>query len=88
MKNKKKRYGAVSEGRPSYLPQGQFAPRAVGGGYNPTINNARQAVYQSRVEAVRFRSTTSDGVVTQNTEAAVALRAMLRSSVIEQFACI
>lgn len=76
MRNKKKRMGAINEGRPAYLPQGQFAPRAVGRGFsNPSIVNAHQEIIHGRQQA--FVKPSGDG----NAEAAVALRAMLRSSV-------
>lgn len=76
MRNKKRRMGAINEGRPAYLPQGQFAPRAVGRGFsNPSIVNAHQEIIQNRQQV--FVRQSSDG----NAEAAVALRAMLRSSV-------
>ena len=56
-------------GRPAYLPQGQFAPRPVGRGFNnPSIVNAHQEILQGRQQA-------------QNSQAAVALKAMLRSTV-------
>lgn len=72
MKNKR-RQGAISEGRPAYLPQGQFAPRAVGSGYNPKIVNAHQEILVTRQQAFVRES--------GNKDAAVALRAMLRSEV-------
>jgi len=77
--NKRGRYGGVHEGRPAFLPQGQFAPRAVGRGYNnPSVRNAHQEIQQGRIQAfVRA----SNGAIPQNNEAAAALRAMLRSSV-------
>lgn len=77
MKNKRRRMEAISERRPAHLPQGSFAPRAVGRGFsNPVITNAHQEILVSRTQAfVRA----SDGA--GNAQAAVALRAMLRSSV-------
>ncbi len=78
MRRNKKR-NAEGQGRPAYLPGGQFAPRAVGRGFsNPTIVNAHQEILLGRQQAFVKQS---DG----NAEAAVALRAMLRSSVMETF---
>lgn len=73
------RAGAISEGRPSFLPQGQFAPRPVGREFsNPSVRNAHQEIQQGRTQAF-IRAT--NGSIPQNNEAAAALRAMLRSSV-------
>ncbi|XP_046442681.1 5'-3' exoribonuclease 2 homolog isoform X1 [Daphnia pulex] len=68
MRNKNKRFGRGGGSRPAHLPQGQFAPRAVGRGFsNPSITNAHQEILQGRQQA-------------QNTEAAMKLKAMLRSA--------
>lgn len=75
-KNKRKRMEAMKEGRPAYLPQGQFAPRAIGRGYNnPAIINAHQEILVQRTQAF-VRASDGSG----NAQAAVALRAMLRST--------
>lgn len=69
MRNKNRRFGGGEGSRPAHLPQGQFAPRAVGRGFsNPSITNAHQEILQGRQQA-------------QNTEAAIKLKAMLRSAV-------
>lgn len=78
MKNKKRRFGNEA-GRPAFLPRGQFAPRAVGRGFhNPAIVNAHQEIIHARQQA--FVREGADG----NAEAAVALKAMLRSTVRKQ----
>lgn len=67
----------VAEGRPAFLPQGQFAPRRVGRGFdNPTVTNAHQEILVNRTQNFVRATGSSD-----NNQAAVALRAMLRSSV-------
>ncbi len=69
MRNKNKRFGGGRGSRPAFLPQGQFAPRPVGRGFsNPSIVNAHQEILQGRQQA-------------QNSQAAIALKAMLRSAV-------
>lgn len=81
MRRNKRRNGE-GQGRPAFLPQGQFAPRAVGRGVsNPTIVNAHQEILHGRQQAFVKQS---DG---KNAEAAVALRAMLRSSVTNNKSC-
>ena len=71
MRNKNKRFGGGSGSRPAFLPQGQFAPRPVGREFNnPAIVNAHQEILQGRQQA-------------QNSQAAIALKAMLRSAVIK-----
>lgn len=61
--------------RAAYLPYGQFAPRPVGRNFsNPSITNAHQEILEGRKVAFNKGS--------GNAEAAVALRAMLRSSVL------
>ena len=73
MRNKNKRFGGGSGSRPAFLPQGQFAPRPVGREFNnPAIVNAHQEILQGRQQA-------------QNSQAAIALKAMLRSAVIKIF---
>lgn len=76
--NKRRSFGGVDQGRPAFLPSGQFAPRAVGRGYNnPSITNAHQEIQQHRQQAfVRAR-----GSVPDNNEAAAKLRAMLKPAV-------
>lgn len=70
MRNKNRRFGGGGGSRPAFLPQGQFAPRPVGREFNnPSITNAHQEILQGRRNQV------------QNTQAAIELRAMLRSSV-------
>ena len=83
MKNKNRRGGgSFRGGRPSFQMGGQYAPRAVGRGeYNPGIQNPRQEAYQGRMQAMRFQAASSDS----NADAAVALRAMLQSSVMPRF---
>lgn len=69
MRNKNRRFGGGGGSRPAFLPQGQFAPRPVGREFNnPSITNAHQEILQGRRNQV------------QNTQAAIELRAMLRSS--------
>ena len=85
MKNKNRRGGgSFRGGRPSFQMGGQFAPRAVGrGGYGGQqgIQNPRQELQQSRMAAVGFQAAAS----ADNDDAAVALRAMLKSSVIYSY---
>jgi len=80
MKNKNRRGGgSFRGGRPAFQLGGQYAPRAVGRGeHNPSIQNPRQEAYQGRMQAMRFQAAGSDS----NADAAFALRAMLKSSVI------
>ena len=78
--NKQRRsFGGVDQGRPAYLPHGQFAPRAVGpNAANPSIKNAHQEIIQQRQQAfVRASGST----VEDNLDAAAKLRAMLRPAV-------
>jgi hypothetical protein len=74
MKERNRRNNAADQGRLAYLPRGQFAPRAIGGD-NPVIRNAHAEVYQTRIDAMQYQATSS------NKDAAVALKAMLRSGV-------
>jgi hypothetical protein len=76
MKERNRRNNAADQGRLAYLPRGQFAPRAIGGD-NPVIRNAHAEVYQTRIDAMQYQATSSGA----NKDAAVALRAMLRSGV-------
>lgn len=80
MKNKRLRSGGnVREAqRPSFLPQGQFAPRPVGREFNnPGIRNAHQEIIQGRQQAYGL----ANGTPADNNEAAMRLKAMLRGSV-------
>ena len=77
MKEKNRRSGVTESQRPAYLPQGQFAPRAVADGGGPAVRNAHHEIQQSRMDAKRFRADNNAG----NDQAAKALRAMLRGEV-------
>ena len=77
-RNQKRRSGVSEANRPAYLPQGQFAPRAIGGGNNP-IRNAHTEIQQSRIQALHYQQERAASSTTRNVEAAVALKAMLRS---------
>ncbi|KAK2883845.1 hypothetical protein QQF64_016363 [Cirrhinus molitorella] len=67
MKEKKKRMKA--ERGPSFVPEGQFAPHALGGRDGPmAVQNARHAAYEMRMQGNQ-----------RNQEAAQSLRAMMRN---------
>ncbi|XP_073709170.1 5'-3' exoribonuclease 2 [Garra rufa] len=67
MKEKKKRMKA--EQRPSFVPDGQFAPHALGGRDRPmAVQNVRHAAYEMRMQGNQ-----------RNQEAAQSLRAMMKN---------
>ncbi|XP_067240531.1 5'-3' exoribonuclease 2 [Chanodichthys erythropterus] len=67
MKEKKKRM--KSQQGPSFIPGGQFAPRALGGRDGPmVVQNARHSAYEMRMQGNQ-----------RNQEAAQSLRAMIKN---------
>ncbi|XP_023232029.1 5'-3' exoribonuclease 2-like, partial [Centruroides sculpturatus] len=75
--NKRKK---LMQDRPSWTPQGQFAPNPINKSPLP-IQNARQEAYKMRVQGMQYNqySTDSQGSSLDNKDAAKALKEMLKS---------
>lgn len=74
-KVKRRRERMESDQAPKWVPQGQFAPQALGNrGSMGAVQNAKQTAYDMRVAGLHSAASTSS-----NKDAAKAMKAMLKS---------